>query len=122
MGSCQAGGEGYFPQDGGCLGLVSSGESPEESAFLDASENGNDVFFLTASKLSKRDTDTTLDVYDARVAMLFGAGIAVEQLGGKVVYCVGADRGGDGVSCAICRGGGDRAGDLLDHVVTVQSA
>ncbi len=82
VGSCQAGGEGYFPQDGGCLGLVSSGESPEESAFLDASENGNDVFFLTASKLSKRDTDTTLDVYDARVG-----GVPSEE--SKPVECQG---------------------------------
>ncbi len=82
VGSCQVGGEGYFPQDGGCLGLVSSGESPEESAFLDASENGNDVFFLTASKLSKRDTDTTLDVYDARVG-----GVPSEE--SKPVECQG---------------------------------
>ncbi len=82
VGSCQVGGEGYFPQDGGCLGLVSSGESPEESAFLDASENGNDVFFLTASRLSKRDTDTTLDVYDARVG-----GVPSEE--SKPVECQG---------------------------------
>jgi hypothetical protein len=57
----------------GCLGLLSSGngESEEggehESAFLDASESGNDVFFLTAAKLSTGDVDTNFDVYDARV-------------------------------------------------------
>ena len=39
---------------------------PEESAFLDASESGDDVFFLTASQLTPRDIDTALDVYDAR--------------------------------------------------------
>ncbi|MGA9286637.1 MAG: hypothetical protein WBV85_14470 [Solirubrobacteraceae bacterium] len=51
----------------GCLNLVSSGTSAEESAFLDASESGDDVFFLTAAQLSKRDGDSALDVYDARV-------------------------------------------------------
>jgi hypothetical protein len=43
-----------------------------ESAFLDASESGNDVFLLTAAKLPavsgvSGDTDTNFDVYDARV-------------------------------------------------------
>ena len=50
---------------GGCVGLVSSGRSTEESAFLDASESGGDVFFLTAAKLASQDYDTSMDVYDA---------------------------------------------------------
>jgi hypothetical protein len=49
----------------GCVGLISSGTSPEESAFLDASEGGGSVFFLTLSKLAPQDVDTALDVYDA---------------------------------------------------------
>ena len=55
----------------GCVGLISSGTSGEESAFLDASgmgpggEEGEDVFFLTAAKLSTADFDDSLDVYDA---------------------------------------------------------
>jgi hypothetical protein len=49
----------------GCVGLISSGTSPEESAFLDASESGGDVFFLTSARLSSRDFDTSRDVYDA---------------------------------------------------------
>nr|MBA3865692.1 hypothetical protein [Solirubrobacterales bacterium] len=51
----------------GCVDLISSGASKEESAFLDASESGNDVFFLTAGQLAKSDADTSYDVYDARV-------------------------------------------------------
>jgi hypothetical protein len=51
----------------GCVGLISSGESGEESAFLDASSDGDDVFFLTASQLTKSDDDSSLDVYDAHV-------------------------------------------------------
>ncbi|HEV7483965.1 MAG TPA: hypothetical protein VGO13_12790 [Solirubrobacterales bacterium] len=56
----------YSPATGGCVSLVSSGTSPEESAFVDASESGNDVFFLTASRLTSRDVDGALDLYDAR--------------------------------------------------------
>jgi hypothetical protein len=49
----------------GCVGLISSGTSAQESAFLDASESGGDVFFLTFSKLQPQDYDHALDVYDA---------------------------------------------------------
>jgi hypothetical protein len=52
-------------RSGGCVGLVSSGASAEESAFLDASTTGGDVFFLTAAKLVSQDFDNALDVYDA---------------------------------------------------------
>jgi DNA-binding beta-propeller fold protein YncE len=55
----------YVPAESGCVGLISSGGSTEESGFLDASESGGDVFFLTAAKLSPQDYDTSLDVYDA---------------------------------------------------------
>ena len=47
------------------LALISSGESTDESAFLDASENGGDVFFLTKSNLVSQDLDQAYDVYDA---------------------------------------------------------
>jgi hypothetical protein len=55
------------PGSTGCVDLISSGISPDPSAFLDASESGNDVFFLTSSKLSPLDKDTREDVYDAHV-------------------------------------------------------
>ena len=55
----------YSSRAGGCISLISSGSSREESAFLDASESGSDVFFLTAAKLVKEDFDTALDIYDA---------------------------------------------------------
>jgi hypothetical protein len=71
VGSCQPPGYGRSASDvfvegaGGCVGLISAGTSSEESAFLDASESGGDVFFLTLSKLSPQDYDTSLDIYDA---------------------------------------------------------
>jgi hypothetical protein len=62
----------------GCVSLISSGTSSQESSFLDASagggegehgeagtEGGADVFFLTTSKLAPQDFDTAADVYDA---------------------------------------------------------
>jgi hypothetical protein len=52
---------------GGCRALISSGTANSESAFLDASASGSDVFFLTAAPLLPQDRDQELDVYDARV-------------------------------------------------------
>jgi NHL repeat/WD40-like Beta Propeller Repeat len=57
----------YSQASDGCIALVSSGVSPEESGFLDASEDGDDVFFLTTAKLVAGDLDRSLDVYDAHV-------------------------------------------------------
>ena len=63
----EPGGEGSCTSQPGCVSLISSGSSQHESAFLDASENGDDVFFLTAARLLAQDTDNSLDIYDARV-------------------------------------------------------
>ncbi len=57
----------YERQTGGCVGLISSGTSAQESVFLDASENGDDVFFMTTSQLVPQDLDSAYDVYDAHV-------------------------------------------------------
>ena len=63
---CDRESPGFSERSAGCIGLISSGQSKEESAFLDASESGGDVFFLTSARLSPQDTDSALDVYDAR--------------------------------------------------------
>jgi hypothetical protein len=67
VGNCNGSSPTFAPSDGGCVDLISSGTSPLESAFLDASENGNDVFFLTSARLAPQDTDSERDVYDAHV-------------------------------------------------------
>jgi WD40-like Beta Propeller Repeat len=64
-GGCTASSVTFNQESGGCVGLVSAGTSPEESGFLDASEGDGDVFFLTASRLTSQDYDTSLDIYDA---------------------------------------------------------
>jgi hypothetical protein len=67
VGSCPAGSAAVARTGAACLSLLSSGKAEEESAFLDASASGDDVFFLGPGRLSGRDKDTVYDVYDARV-------------------------------------------------------
>jgi hypothetical protein len=67
VGSCGSSDATFGSDSGGCVGLISSGSSASESAFLDASETGNDVFFLTSAKLASQDYDGAYDVYDAHV-------------------------------------------------------
>ena len=67
VGDCTRASTQFSERSGGCVGLVSAGSSGEESAFLDASENGEDAFFLTAEPLVAADKDTAYDVYDAHV-------------------------------------------------------
>jgi hypothetical protein len=51
----------------GCVSLISSGTSSAESVFYDASETGDDAFFVTTSRLVRADYDDSVDVYDAHV-------------------------------------------------------
>ena len=67
VGSCVEGGTDFSPVSSACVSLISSGQSLRESAFMDASEDGNDVFFVTSAKLVSEDYDNTYDMYDAHV-------------------------------------------------------
>ncbi|MET0306888.1 MAG: hypothetical protein ABW196_11780 [Solirubrobacterales bacterium] len=62
----ERGAELYVPSSGGCINLITSGQSPEDSELLDISANGNDAFFTTNSSLLPQDPGL-VDVYDARV-------------------------------------------------------
>jgi hypothetical protein len=65
VGGCTIASVTFSERSDGCVGLISSGSSHEDSAFMDASETGGDVFFITESKLLTQDFDNALDVYDA---------------------------------------------------------
>ncbi len=65
--SCSSESSTYDPRSEGCVSLISSGISGSESAFMDASENGDDAFFVTTSKLTGEDVDSAYDMYDAHV-------------------------------------------------------
>jgi hypothetical protein len=67
VGGCETSSDSFSASSDGCVGLISSGSAAEESAFLDASEDGDDAFFLTSSRLVPGDRDTAFDVYDAHV-------------------------------------------------------
>jgi hypothetical protein len=64
----------YVPAAGGCISLISSGQSPQDSEFVDASADGRDAFFTTSASLAAEDHDL-IDLYDARV----GGGFAPRQ-------------------------------------------
>ena len=52
----------------GCwVSVISSGGLKEKWGFVDGSETGSDVLFLTSAKLSWIDVESALEVYDAHV-------------------------------------------------------
>jgi hypothetical protein len=73
----------------GCVGLVSGGESSQESVLLDASVSGGDVFFLTTQRLSSADSDGAFDVYDAHECTVGSP--CVLPAGGSAGECVSAE-------------------------------
>jgi hypothetical protein len=66
-GSCTPASSTFSERSNGCVSLISGGTSSQESSFYDASESGDDVFFITASRLVPVDYDASYDVYDAHV-------------------------------------------------------
>ena len=59
VGSCES-------ATGGCVALLTPASSERESAFIEATPSGSNVFFITGSQLLPQDTDTAADIYDAR--------------------------------------------------------
>lgn len=68
-------GEGSCEREGGCVNLISAGREPVDSNFLAVDETGRNVFFTTRDRLTPKDHDDLIDVYDARVE----GGIAAES-------------------------------------------
>jgi hypothetical protein len=65
-GRCAKSSPSYFPQNGGCIDLISSGQGGFESQVWEADADGSDVFFSTESSLVPPDTGL-VDLYDARI-------------------------------------------------------
>ena len=65
-GDCDEASYDYSAAAHGCVGLISSGQSLQDSRLVESSPDGRDVFFATASSLLPQDP-TGFDVYDARV-------------------------------------------------------
>ncbi len=64
-GGCEAASSTYSASAAGCISLISSGQSADDSEFLDATPDGSDVFFTTDESLLRQDYGL-IDVYDAR--------------------------------------------------------
>jgi hypothetical protein len=64
-GTCTTGSPAYRLTNHGCLYLISSGQNPRKSTFVDATPNGSDVFFTTGQSLVAQDPGL-IDLYDAR--------------------------------------------------------
>ena len=56
-----------YDADDGSVTLLSTGTSPSNSYFMDASSSGRDAFILTLDQLVGWDRDEAYDVYDARI-------------------------------------------------------
>ena len=71
-GTCTLSTPTYNEASGGCVDLISSGQSPAPSELVDISVDGRDVFFKTGESLLPADTGL-IDIYDARVGGGFAA-------------------------------------------------
>ena len=81
-GGCTSARATYSAASGGCISLISSGQSGRDSEFLDASPSGDDVFFATLSSLVPRDPGL-VDIYDARVGGGFAEAAAAPACEGE---------------------------------------
>ncbi|HKF83360.1 MAG TPA: NHL repeat-containing protein [Solirubrobacterales bacterium] len=64
-GSCDEADADYFSTNGGCLYLISTGQSPQDSELVDISADAQDVFISTKQSLLPQDPGL-IDVYDVR--------------------------------------------------------
>ncbi|HEY2632157.1 MAG TPA: hypothetical protein VGI26_07245 [Solirubrobacteraceae bacterium] len=69
-------GVGGCRESSGCVSLISTGTGTNDSNFFGADAGGANAFFTTYSRLSPRDTDESIDLYDARS----GGGLAVDTV------------------------------------------
>jgi hypothetical protein len=63
----------------GCVALISGGQGSQDSDFVDASANGDDVFFITGDQLVPADKDNVFDMYDASVCGASEGGVATHS-------------------------------------------
>jgi hypothetical protein len=80
-------GHAYLISDGTSVGGLSFSQTG--AAFVDASANGDDVFFITRASLVSQDTDDLVDLYDARAPHVPGEAVGFPT--SASVLCEGED-------------------------------
>ncbi len=103
-GDCDASDAAFDSAAGGCVNLISSGQSPTDSEFVDASEDGSDVFLRTAESLIGLDPGS-IDIYDARI----GGGLASQHPSPPAPPCEADACRGAGSSTPATPGAGSAA-------------
>ena len=83
------GAEDVYEWEGGNVYLLSDGRSVRGASLVDASSNGNDVFFITNAQLVAQDTDRQVDLYDARAPHELGEAVGFSLA--PPVVCEGED-------------------------------
>lgn len=81
-GTCTEASSDYSSHAGGCVSLISSGQDPGDSEFIDASQDGHDAFFVTGASLVAQDPGQ-IDLYDARVEGGFASPTAPQECSGE---------------------------------------
>jgi hypothetical protein len=81
--------EDVYEYENGNVSLISDGTSAGGASFVDASSNGDDVFFITRAQLVAQDTDQLVDLYDARAPHVTGEEVGSTTSSASV--CEGED-------------------------------
>lgn len=107
---CSEEGEDFSVAANGCRYSLSSGDSPEPSYFVDASEGGENVYFATSQGLVGSDTDNGLSLYDARVEGGFPEPSNEMECGGE--ECRGASASANPSSSPLSTNGSPGEGNV----------
>jgi hypothetical protein len=105
-GGCTQESPAFRKQSGGCIYLISSGESPAGSEFWEASPDGRDVFFTTESSLLPQDPGH-IDLYDARAAGGFAQPAPLPNCEGESCQSAPAPPADQTLSSASFKGAGN---------------
>lgn len=98
-----------FDTETGEQHLLSTGQDPSDSVFLDATPSGDDVLFATRERLVGIDVDQGYDLYTARV----GGGLASQHPAPPVAECA---------DVATCQGAVGDLGEAFADLGTVEFA
>jgi hypothetical protein len=100
----------YYPGNGGCLFLISTGSAPTDSEFVEADPSGGNVFFATRQSLLPQDPGL-IDIYDARVGGGFRAAESAAALcEGEACQTLGATPATAPVRSNVAGPGNQKAG------------